>query len=175
MKAKASFLHLPPFDEHGDLHVIVDTPKGNRNKFKFEEKLNLFSLGGVLPSGAVFPFDFGFIPSTRGEDGDALDVLILMEEPAFVGCLVRCRLLGVIEAEQTEKGQTFRNDRLIAVAAKSHVHKDVGKLGDVSDQLLEEIEHFFESYNKARGKLFKPLRRSGPDAARKLVEQATEK
>lgn len=109
---------LPPFDrDSGDLHVIIDTPKGSRNKFGWDEERGLFELSGVLPAGAVFPYDFGFIPNTRGEDGDALDVLVLMDEPAFTGCLVASRLLGVIEAEQTEKCKTERNDRLIAVAA----------------------------------------------------------
>ena len=69
----------------------------------------------VLPLGASFPFDFGFIPSTKGEDGDPLDVLVLTEEPAFVGCVLPALLIGVLEAEQTEKGETVRNDRLVAV------------------------------------------------------------
>src|ERR671916_2281366 len=110
-----SFSKLRPFDdETGNLLVIVDTPKGSRNKFAWDEERELFELGGVLPAGAVFPYDFGFIPNTRGEDGDALDVLVLMDEPAFTGCLVVSRLLGVIEAEQTETdGRVERNDRLI--------------------------------------------------------------
>ncbi|HEX8201166.1 MAG TPA: inorganic diphosphatase, partial [Isosphaeraceae bacterium] len=85
----------------GELNVIIETPKGSRNKFDFDEELGLFKLGGVLPAGAVFPYDFGFVPATRGGDGDPLDVLVLMDEPAFVGCLVPARLIGVIEAEQT--------------------------------------------------------------------------
>src|SRR5215216_4797853 len=95
--------HLDPFDEDGtDLHVIIETPKGSRNKFNYDGARALFKLGGVLPAGAVFPFDFGFVPSTVGGDGDPLDVLVLMDEPAFAGCLVRTRLVGVVEAEQTE-------------------------------------------------------------------------
>src|SRR4028119_2143117 len=109
----------------GALTGRVETPEGSRNKFDFDEELGLFKLGGVLPAGAVFPFDFGFVPATRGGDGDPLDVLVLMDEPAFVGCLVPARLIGVIEAEQTERdGETARNDRLIAVAANSHAHKE---------------------------------------------------
>src|SRR5919202_2577365 len=115
--------HLEPFDAaSGEVNVIIETPKGSRNKFKYDEQRGLFKLSGVLPAGAVFPFDFGFVPSTRGEDGDPLDVLVLMDEPAFAGCLVPSRLIGVIEAEQTEEGTTERNDRLIAVAANSYTH-----------------------------------------------------
>jgi inorganic pyrophosphatase len=108
---------LAPFaPDGGDLRVIIETPQGSRNKFDYDAELGLFKLGGVLPAGAVFPFDFGFVPSTTGGDGDPLDVLVLMDEAAFAGCLVEARLIGVIEAKQTERdGKTTRNDRLVAV------------------------------------------------------------
>jgi inorganic pyrophosphatase len=167
------FARLPQFDRKtGDLNVIIDTPKGSRNKFGWDEKRSLFELKGVLPAGAVFPYDFGFIPNTRGEDGDAIDVLVLMDEPAFPGCLVATRLLGVIEAEQTEKGKTERNDRLIAVAANSRTNGHLKSLEDLNRTVVNEIEHFFVSYNAAKGKKFKPLGQFGAARARKLVEQA---
>ncbi len=78
-----------------------------------------------MPVGAFFPFDFGYVPQTLGGDGDPIDVLVLMDEPAFVGCLIQSRLIGVIAAEQTEEGKTETNDRLIAVAANSRTHTDV--------------------------------------------------
>jgi inorganic pyrophosphatase len=163
--------HLTPFDEgSGALNVIIETPKGSRNKFNFDAKRGLFKLGGVLPAGAVFPFDFGFVPGTLGDDGDPLDVLLLMDEPAFTGCWVEARLLGVIEAEQTERdGKIERNDRLIAVAANSHTHRDLKDIHDINANLLEEIEHFFASYNEAKGKQFQPLHRRGAKAAEKCV------
>jgi inorganic pyrophosphatase len=162
---------LPAFDaETEDLNVLIETPKGSSNKFTYDERRGLFKLGGVLPVGAVFPFDFGFIPSTLGGDDDPLDVLILMDEPAFPGCLIPARLIGVIEAEQTEDGETMRNDRLIAVAKDSRTHSDIQSLTDLNDSLVKEIEHFFISYNKAKGKRFKPLGRFAPDRARKVVE-----
>lgn len=168
-----SLSKLPPFDrETGDLNVIIETPKGSRNKFNWDEERELFKLGGVLPAGAVFPYDFGFIPNTRGGDRDPLDVLVLMDEPAFTGCLVASRLLGVIEAEQTEKGKTERNDRLIAVAVNSRTNGHLQSLDDLNDNLIEEIEHFFISYNDAKGKRFKPLGRFGPDRARRLVKKS---
>ena len=162
---------LGAFGEGGELNVIIETPKGCRNKYKFDEKLNLFKLGGILPLGATFPFDFGFIPSTLGGDGDPLDVLILMDEPAFAGCLVPARLLGVIEAEQTEDGVTERNDRLIAVASKSKAHSHVKSLNDLNESVIEEIKHFFISYNQAKGKEFKPIGQFGNRKAQKLVEE----
>jgi inorganic pyrophosphatase len=109
------------------------------------------------------------------EDGDPLDVLVLMDEPAFVGCLIEARLLGVIEAEQTDDGKTERNDRLIAVAAKSHTHGSLKSLQKLDSTLIGEIEHFFVSYNEARGKKFKPKARKGPAIARRLVKRQTKK
>lgn len=167
----SSGTELPPFEEEGRLlHAIVDTPKGSRNKFKWDETRGLFKLAGVLPAGAVFPYDFGFVPGTKGDDGDELDVLLLMDEPAFVGCLVEARLIGVIEATQTEDGESERNDRLVAVAAESRSQKDVRSLDDLSENLVHEIEHFFVSYNAAKGKRFEPDGRAGPRTARRLVE-----
>ena len=163
--------NLAPFGEDGKtLRAIVDTPKGSRNKFKWDEDLGLYKLSGVLPAGAVFPFDFGYVPSTKGDDGDALDVLLLMDEPAFVGCLVEARLIGVVEARQTEKGRTEKNDRLIAVAEESRSHREIEELSDLPENLIHEIEHFFVSYNAAKGKQFEPTGRAGSRRARNLVE-----
>lgn len=165
--------HLSTYKQDSDeLNVIIETPKGSRNKYNYDEERDLFKLGGVLPAGAVFPFDFGFIPSTLGGDGDPLDVLLLMDEPAFPGCLVSSRLIAVIEAEQTERdGATMRNDRLIAVAADSNTHRNVRALADLSQILLDEIEHFFISYNEMKGKVFHPLGRFSHIKAARLVEE----
>ena len=167
-----NLLHLAPFHDDEELNVVDETPKGSRNKYEYDEQLGLFKLGGVLTSGASFPFDFGFVPSTVGGDGDPLDVLVLMDEPAFAGCLVHTRLVGVIEAEQTEHdGETTRNDRLVGVAADARLHKEIRTLESLGTTLLEEIEHFFVSYNQIKGKEFKPLGRFGPERARELVEE----
>ena len=161
---------LPAFDpDAGTLNAVVDTTKGSRNKFEYDMRLGLFRLGGVLPAGASFPWDFGFVPSTLGEDGDPLDVLVLMDEPAFVGCLVPARLIGVVEAEQTEAGGASRNDRLIAVAASSRSHDAVTELDDVPANAVHEIEHFFVSYNAAKGRAFTLLGRGDAKRARALV------
>src|SRR5204863_5843553 len=142
---------LKPFDrKSGNINVVIDTPKGCRNKYAFDFGIKNYKMKSVLPSGAVFPFDFGSVPGTTADDGDPLDVLLLMDEPAFTGCLVQGRLLGVIEAEQTSKGKTERNDRLIAVAAESHTHASLKSLLKLEPKLVDEIEHFFASYNKAR-------------------------
>jgi inorganic pyrophosphatase len=155
--------------ESGTVNAIIDTPKGSRNKFKYDEKLQIFKLGGALPLGAVFPFDFGYLPSTRADDGDPLDVLILMDDPAFTGCLVQVKLIGVIEAGQTEAGTTTRNDRLVGVAAETRNHSHIRFLGDLNSNLVHEIERFFISYNETKGKKFEILGRHGPERALDVV------
>jgi inorganic pyrophosphatase len=175
-KATAPISQLSAFSDDGlEINVIIETPKGSRNKFDYDEALGLFKLGGVLPAGASFPFDFGFIPSTLGGDGDPLDVLVLMDEPAFTGCLVSTRLLGVIEAEQTERdGASMRNDRLIGVAASARGLEGVRTIEELSGNLLDEIEHFFVSYNVIKGKEFAPRGRFGPERARRLISEVME-
>jgi inorganic pyrophosphatase len=171
--AESAPTRLRPVDPHThDLNVIIETPKGDRNKFKWDEMKGIFRLSGVLPAGAIFPFDFGFIPGTLGQDGDPVDVLVLMDEPAFTGCLIPARLVAVIEAKQTETdGKTERNDRLIAVATCSEQHHDVRDLSDLSDVLLSQIEHFFVSYNQFKGKVFEPIGRKNAKAARHILEE----
>src|ERR1700689_5221552 len=99
--------------------AIIETPKGFRNKFDYDPESNLFLLAGLLPEGMMFPFDFGFIPSTRGQDGDPLDIMVLMDAPAHVGCLLQIRIIGIIEAKQAQGGKTERNDRLLGVSVHS--------------------------------------------------------
>ena len=163
--------HLPAFTPEGDTNAIVETPQGSRNKFDYDPDTGLFELGSAMPAGASFPFEFGFIPSTLGEDGDPLDVLILMDAPTFVGCLAKVRLVGVITVKQTNENDEFiRNDRLIAVPIKSRVHESVRSLRDLPRELLAEIEHFFASYNEMKGRRLKVLGRHGPKRANQLVK-----
>lgn len=161
------------FDDDGKIaNVIVETPRGCRNRFKYDKKLGRFKLRAVLPAGAVFPYDFGFVPGTKAEDGDPIDVLLLMDEPAFAGCVVPSRLIGVIEAEQTENGKTVRNDRVVAVAQNAHDYRDFRTLADLNENLLKELEHFFASYNEMKGGKFVFLGTRGPRRIRKLLEAA---
>jgi inorganic pyrophosphatase len=155
--------------DSGLVRVVVDTPKGSRNKYKYDEKLGLYRLSKVLPVGIAFPYDFGFIPSTRAEDGDPLDVLVLGEEALFPGCLVTVRLVGVIQAEQTEHGKTFRNDRLIGAIETSVNRPAIQTLEDLQTDRLDEIEYFFIAYNHLEGRHFQPIGRHGPAMAEQLL------
>jgi inorganic pyrophosphatase len=157
----------------GRINVVIETPRGSRNKFKYDDKEECYRLCSVLPAGSAFPYDFGFVPGTKAADGDPLDVLLLMDEPAFPGCLVNARLVGVLEAEQTEKdGKMERNDRLIAVAQDAHDYRDIRRLADINKNLLKELERFFIAYNETRGKKFDLIGTRGPKGAWRLLRQS---
>jgi inorganic pyrophosphatase len=164
--------HLRPFGPQSEyLNVIIEAPKGSRTKFKYDKEHQLFLFDKTLPLGQSFPFDFGFVPSTIGDDGDPLDILVLMPEPTFVGCLVHTKLLGVIEAEQTEEGKTERNDRLIGVPLEAKSGKPTeGAIERLDAALAQRITNFFVAYNQLQGKRFKALRSAGPDRAASLIK-----
>ena len=154
------------------INVVIDTPKGSRNKYKYDEDQGLFRVSRVLPRGMQFPYDFGSVPRTLAEDGDALDVLVLTESPTFAGCLVTVRLLGVIRAQQTQKRKTVRNDRLVAVIETSVNRPEIRHITDLGSDTLREIEHFFVAYNRAHRREFRPIGRLGPKAAESLLKKA---
>ena len=151
--------------------AIVETPKHSRNKFDYDPELQAFTLGGLLAEGLSFPFDFGFIPSTLGEDGDPLDVMILMDEPAHVGCVLQVRIVGVIEADQTEDGKKTTNNRLIGVAVHSYNHEHIHSLSEINQSVIDQVAEFFVTYNKSRGKRFKVNGMHGPSRAMKLLNE----
>jgi len=155
----------------GLVNAVVEAPRGSRCKYKYDDKTGLIRLSKLLPLGAAFPYNFGFVPLTRGEDGDPLDILILTDEPVAVGCVVPVRLVGVFEAEQTERdGRTVRNDRLVGAVETPYNRPEVRSLDELGEERLGEVEHFFVAYNKTEGRRFRPVGRHGPDQAERLVE-----
>jgi inorganic pyrophosphatase len=162
----------PVRKKDGLLQVIVETPKGSRNKFSFDVEQEIFSLKKVLPAGMAFPYDFGFLPKTLADDGDPIDVLLLMDEPAFPGVLVPSRLIGVIEGEQIDGKKRVRNDRLVAVADANHIYAMVRKLSDLPQQFLRELEDFFVNYHQLQGKEYKLLGCKGIAEAETLIKKA---
>jgi len=149
--------------------VVVETPKGSRNKFKYDPGTRMFKLSKVLPEGMVFPYDFGFVTSTKGEDGDPIDVLVLLEEATFPGCLLECRIVGVIEAEQEDNLERKRNDRVIAVAQQSLLFSDITHIRDLRPATLKQITAFFVNYQKLRNVEFTVLACHGPSKALDLL------
>lgn len=168
---------IPLANADGDYVAVVEATRGTRNKLKYDAPLESFLLTGVLPIGFAFPYDFGFLPSTEGGDGDPLDVLVLADEPIPPGTLVPCRVVGVIAAEQQDAGsdRAERNDRLIAVASHSHRYREIHALADLADNVLDEIEGFFVFYNQQKGGRFTPLSRGGADCAKRLIDEGVER
>ena len=161
------------------IEVIIETPKRSRNKYAYDPEKRRFTLSRVLPAGMSFPFDFGFVPGTHAADGDPIDILVLMDEPAFPGCLVECRLIGVIEAEQLEKDakKPVRNDRLIAVEKENHIYAGARSLADLPSQLIHEVGEFFVNYHRLQGRQFRVLGTNDAQHALKLLgaSQASER
>jgi inorganic pyrophosphatase len=157
-------------DDKELLRVVIETPKGSRNKFDFNEDEHIFELKTVLPAGMSFPYDFGFVPSTEADDGDPVDVLVLMDEPVFPGVVVSCRPIGVIEGEQLDKKGKVRNDRIVAVERKAHDWADIKTIDDLGKRFLRELEQFFVQYHQLSERKYRVLDVKGPEQAMKLVK-----
>jgi inorganic pyrophosphatase len=172
-KSLADPVKLQPVLKSKDLiQVIIETPKGSRNKYSFDTKQRISSLKAVLPSGMSFPYDFGFLPRTLAADGDPIDVLLLMDEPAFPGCAVLARLVGVMEGEQIDGKKRIRNDRLIAVADQNTIYTHIRDIGDLSKYFIRQLESFFVNYHELQGKQYKLLGCKPRKTAKALIEKA---
>jgi inorganic pyrophosphatase len=164
---------IPPFYKNL-VNAIIETPRGCQNKFDYDPKQGVFLLKKTLPMGTVFPFDFGFIPGTLAEDGDPIDVLVIMEDPAYPGCLIRIRLLGVLEATQEDdKGKKIRNDRLVAVSDCSVLYQGIKNIDELNKSMISEIENFFIDYNKHEGRKFKPSGWKNSKKALQLIKSGS--
>jgi len=131
-----------------DITIVIETPKESRLKLKFDRRTGLYKVDRVLPKGQRFPFNFGFIPQTEAPDGDPTDVLLVIDEVLFPGCCLDCRLLGVVRAEQTEKGEIYRNDRILAVSIKDS--DAPSSLDELERNFIRTVERVFASYYRHR-------------------------
>jgi inorganic pyrophosphatase len=154
--------------------VVIETPKGSAQKYDYVPNTPFFKLSKILPSGMVFPYDFGFIPKTKGEDGDPLDVIVISEFNSFPGIIIKCRIIGGIKAEQSEEKNSkkmIRNDRFLAIPKCSSIFQDVEKMDDLPKQIINELEEFFVDYNKLEGKKFKALEKISIKEAERLISE----
>ena len=164
---------LPPRDEtSGLVHVVIDTPRGSANKYKFDEDLGIFRISRILPAGMHFPYDFGSVPGTCAEDGDPLDVLVVLDSPTFAGCLVSARLIGGLNVEQFENRRKLRNDRLVAMPETPVNSPDIRSLRQLGRSRLHEIEEFFVSYNRVQGRKLRIVSRFDARRAHALLNAA---
>jgi inorganic pyrophosphatase len=153
--------------------VVIETPRGSRNKYKMDNQTGRIKPSKVMPEEMIFPFDFGYFPRTKVEDGDPLDVLVLSDGPTFPGCLVACRLIGVMLVRQKDKAKVVRNDRVVAIAEASVLYSEGKQLGDRSPVLLKQIDEFFVNYQRVRDVEVTPLGHDGPDRAKQFLEKAS--
>jgi inorganic pyrophosphatase len=170
-KGLADPLRIAPGGNSNEMKVVIETPKGSRNKYAFDPEEKIFALKKVLPAGMAFPYDFGFVPSTLADDGDPVDVLVLMDEPAFPGCLLKCRLIGVIQGEQGKGKKSERNDRVVAVETGNHAWADIDHVDDLGKQFIKELEDFFVNYHELSGKEYRIVGLKGPTTAHKCIQQ----
>jgi len=153
--------------------AILEAPAGSRVKVYYDPESHRFRIGKFLPLGMVFPFDFAFIPSTLGGDGDPVDLLILPEAPLPVGCIVKVRILGVMESQQQKPNKKAkRNDRVIARLTESKLFSQVHHLGQLGETFTTEITTFFQTYKRLRGQSYETIAIGGPDRAADLIEEA---
>lgn len=163
---------MPSFHKE-EVNVIIETPKGSQNKYGYDKEYNVYTLKKTLPMGMVFPFDFGFIPGTKGQDSDPLDILVIMDQPAYPGCHIKCRILGALTATQTEKdGEKVRNDRFIGVADCSEQYRSIDNIKALNKSMIREIENFFIDYNRHQGKKFEPGKWENAKKAVEIIKDA---
>jgi inorganic pyrophosphatase len=162
---------LSTFEESSKLlNIIIETPRGSRIKMKYDEEIRAFRAEKPLPVGMIFPFAFGFLPSTKGEDGDPLDVLVLTEAELPLGTVVLGKLIAVMECEQTEEGESQRNDRLIAIPVDGKKHLVMQPQVNFDENLRQALADFFLKYNELQEKEFRVIGFHGPQTATEIVK-----
>jgi inorganic pyrophosphatase len=154
--------------------IIIETPKDCREKYKYDASKNSFELHKILPLGMSFPYDFGFIPSTKGEDGDPLDAMVISEFKSFPGTRLECRLIGALLANQTNKNKTIRNDRYFFIPKVSILFKDINEIADFPLEHNNQLKLFFTAYNKAEGKEFAPIKILNAEKSYKFLKKQKE-
>lgn len=166
-----NFLKLPTWDEDGHIHTVVETPRGSTCKLDFDPDLGVFTLAKPLMAGLSYPFDWGFIPSTKAPDGNPLDVLIIHDARTYPGVVLKCMAVGVLEVEQTSGSKRERNDRIFAVPDRSPLETDLKDIRNLPSRALKELEEFFRATNALENKDLKFLGWRGPSHAAKTIKR----
>ena len=165
-----NFTNLPAFTEDGDVHVVVETPRGSRAKFAYDPKLETFALTKSLLTGLTYPHDWGFVP--KADDGDPLDIMVVHDAATFPGLVITCRVNGILQIEQKSKRKSERNDRLFAVPRRSHSERALEDVRDLTRPIQEELEKFFIATDELEAKKLKIIGWKGPKAAVQAIKDA---
>ena len=167
-----NFTNLPPFSEDGDVHVVVETPRGSRAKFAYDPKLEAFILSKSLLTGLTYPHDWGFVPSTKADDGDPLDIMVIHDAATFPGIVLTCRIIGILQIQQKSKEKSERNDRLFAVPRRSHSEQGLRDVRDLSKSMRDELAKFFIATDELEDKKLDILGWKGPKIAMKAIKDS---
>lgn len=167
-----NFMTLPPFAEHDDVHVVIETPRGSRAKFSYDPKLETFTLSKSLLTGLTYPHDWGFVPSTKADDADPIDIMVIHDAATFPGIVLTCRVIGVLQIEQKNKGKRERNDRLFAVPRRSHSEQGLRHVRDITRPIQQELEKFFIATDELEDKKLEIIGWKGPKAALQAIKDA---
>ncbi len=171
----ADLLKLPTWDSNGRLYVVVETPKGARAKLKYMPDLQVFLFSRSLMLGLTYPYDWGFAPSTVGEDGDPVDVMVLHDAATSPGLVLQCKPIGVLEVLQREPDGEKRNDRVLAVPLHDHAAQALDDSRQLSLQVREELQQFFVATDEFQDKTLEFLGWRGPEAAKRLIESGAQR
>jgi inorganic pyrophosphatase len=167
-----NFANLPTFTDEGDVNVVVETPRGSRAKLAFDPKLEAFTLAKSLLVGLTYPHDWGFVPSTKADDGDPIDVMVIHDAATFPGLVVSCSVIGVLQIEQRTGEKAERNDRLFAVPRRSHSERGLTDVRELSRSMQDELEKFFIATDELESKQLQILGWKGPKAAAQAIKRA---
>src|SRR6516162_8368503 len=140
-----NFVKLPTWADKQHVYAVVETPRGSRAKLEFDPKLRTFTLAKPLLVGLTYPYDWGFIPSTKADDGDPMDVLVIHDSATYPGLVLACRPIGVLEVEQLNHGTKERNDRLFVVPDRSPFEGDLLDIRRLPKRAIGELEKFFQA------------------------------
>jgi len=150
---------------------VIEIPFGTRNKYELDKHTGLIRLDRVLYSSMHYPGDYGFIPRTLFLDGDPMDVVVLVKEQTFPGCLIETRPLGLLR--MTDRGEP--DDKVLAVPLRDPYYEEFFDIADIPQHLLKEIEHFFERYKDLEGKRVHINGWEKSDVAMRVIRESIER
>jgi inorganic pyrophosphatase len=167
-----NYAKLPTWADEDHVYAVVETPRGSRAKLEFDRKLGVFTLSKPLLAGLTYPYDWGFIPSTKAEDGDPLDVLIVHDAATYPGLVLKCKPIGVLDVIQSDKGKE-RNDRVFVVPDRSPFEGDLQDIRHLPRRAIDELEKFFAATDALESKKLNFQGWHGPAKAIKAIRKAS--
>ncbi len=153
------------------VRAIVEIPQNSANKYEYDGKLGVFRMDRALYSPMHYPGDYGFIPGTLADDNDPLDVLVLVQQPSFPGCLIEVRPVGILNMVDNDE----RDQKVLAVPTKNPRYDQIHTMDQIFSHVKREIEHFFTIYKELEGKVTKMEGWGGPREARKAIQESRER